>query len=81
MAGPQSSSRSCQFAAIHSETPICHLLAMAEVKEWINSKCLGSKRSYFLATWGSVVLSLGVRRGSQTIVQQDGFWFAIDSVL
>jgi len=23
----------------------------------------------------------GVRRGSQTIVQQDGFWFAIDSGL
>ena len=54
---------------------------MAEVKEWNQLQCVGFQEILLFGNLGQCRVVAGVRRGSQTIVQQDGFWFAIDSVL
>jgi hypothetical protein len=65
--------RPLPFRGHPHETPICHLLAMAEVKEWNQFQCIWVPRDPTFWNLGQCRVVVGVRRGSQTIVQQDGF--------
>lgn len=64
----------CQYVAIHSEAPIRRVLSMAKVKEWRQLQCLWVRGDLVLGKVGQCRVMAGMR-GSQTLIDQDGFWF------
>jgi hypothetical protein len=64
----------CNFVGIHSEAAIQRLLTLARAKEWHQLQYVWIPNNLLLGCLGQCRVMAGMR-GSQTIVDQDAFWF------